>query len=179
MGTVSQAELDALVLLAQDGSKHAWELLYEYHHPALLRFAYKLCTDQSQAKDAVQDCWVKAMSSLGRLNDPRAFRAWMYRAVKWRVLDGFRRQQTRQQAAVMLSAECEESDSIHKQSDDLGKWINGLPEDEREALYLFYQSDLSLSEISAVQSVPVGTVKSRLNRARNRLKEIWEKQDEY
>lgn len=180
MSTVSQAELDALVMMAQSGNNRAWELLFEYYQPGLLRFAHKLCSDPSQAKDAVQDVWLKSMSTLSRLQDPRTFRAWMYRAVKWRVLDTFRRQQTRQQATDKLASQWEdESPQFEPECDDLQQLIEQLPETEREAIYLFYQSDLSLMEISAVQAVPVGTVKSRLNRARNRLKNNLEKQDEY
>lgn len=177
---VSQGELDALVIAAQTGNKQALELLFEYYQSDFLRFAYKLCSDQQQAKDAVQDVWLKSVTTLSRLDDPGAFKAWMFRAIKWRVMDAFRRQKTRDQAAQTLSGLSQ--DHAEKPSDEfetLQFHINHLPDAEKEAIYLFYQSDLSLAEIAAIQGVPGGTVKSRLNRARNRLKDILENEDEY
>ncbi len=177
---VSQGEIDALVIAAQTGNKQALELLFEYYQPDFLRFAYKLCSDQQQAKDAVQDVWLKSVTTLNRLEDPRTFRAWMFRAIKWRVMDGFRRQKTRERAAQNLSGleqDCSENPADEHEA--LQYHIDRLPEPEKEAIYLFYQSDLSLAEIAAIQGVPSGTVKSRLNRARNRLKIILENEDEY
>jgi RNA polymerase sigma factor (sigma-70 family) len=88
---MNQAEHDLLVIDAQDGSRTAMNALVAHHHRDLLRFAYSLCRNTALAQDAVQDAWIKVVRRLRRLNDPRAFRGWVYHAVRWRVLDLLRR----------------------------------------------------------------------------------------
>eukprot|EP01026_Neomeris_dumetosa_P074340 TRINITY_DN77223_c0_g1_i1.p3 TRINITY_DN77223_c0_g1~~TRINITY_DN77223_c0_g1_i1.p3 ORF type:complete len:148 (+),score=2.08 TRINITY_DN77223_c0_g1_i1:228-671(+) len=146
----------------------------------MMRFAMTLSADQSMSLDAVQDVWLSSISSLKKLKDPRVFKSWMLRAVKWRVRDLQRKSKAQQQLADSVGDNediytPESGDSYH----DLAVLIRNLPDEEREVLYLFYQHELQLNEIAAVQEIPVGTVKSRLSRARNRLKTEMEKHDEY
>lgn len=180
MDSVTQPELDALVLSAQQGKRNALELLYEYYQPAMLRFAYTLCSDQQLAMDAVHDVWLKSVNSLSRLNDPRAFKAWIFRAVKWRIIDIHRKRKSFENAVErMKPTEDEELGVNNEENIRLTNLIRHLPENEKEAIYLFYQAQFSLADIAALQGVPSGTVKSRLNRARNRLKKQLEGHNEY
>lgn len=176
-----QAEQDALVLLAQSGNEKALAMLFAEVHPGLMRFAYKLCADSQLASDVVQDAWLKSMKNLLRLNDPRAFKSWVYRAVRWTALDQLRQQKTRGniQQAIAQDVQTEESPEPEQKRWSLNEMMAALPENEKQAVYLFYHEDMRLSEIAIVQDVPLGTVKTRLFRAKAKIKTLLEKQDEY
>ena len=84
---MQQAQLDLLVLAMQDGDKRAFGLLYRHYHRDLRRFAAYLLTDPALAEDVVQNVWLKVGKRIARLNDPAVFTSWLYRAVRWEVLD--------------------------------------------------------------------------------------------
>lgn len=167
---MQQAELDALVLAAQGGNAAAFTMLVRYLQPGLLRFSYHICNDQQMAKDAVQEVWLACSRTLRRLDDPRALKSWLHRAVRWRTLDLLRKQQRQKQHDSEADEPLLEVEEYQAELSTLAKEMQVLPALERQALHLFYLEDLSIKEISTVLGIPSGTVKSRLNRARNSLK---------
>lgn len=175
--SMNQAEHDMLVIDAQDGSKRALDALVRHHHLNLLRFAYSLCGDTTLAQDAVQDAWIKVADRLRTLNDPRAFRGWIYHAVRWRVGDLQRRAHRADKSLNEADVGRDATDARDTRL-DLSAAIKGLPELERQALQLFYVSGLAISEIAVVLGIPAGTVKSRLHRARGLLKDHFEGEDD-
>lgn len=170
---MNQAEHDMLVMDAQDGSRQAFDLLVRHHHPNLLRFAYSLCWDTALSQDAVQDAWIKVAGRFRALDDPRAFRGWVYHAVRWRVID-LQRKTCRQDQPFEGDEGSQDKTAERDTRIDLAAAINGLPTKERQVLQLFYVSGLTIAEIVLVLDVPAGTVKSRLHRARNFLKDHFE-----
>ena len=168
-----QAEQDALVLLAQQGDREAFTLLYRALTPELLRFSYRLCDDRQLAADLVQDIWVGTFKSIHRLDDPRVLRSWLYRATRWRTLDAMRNSDRLRPLKQVDEWATDSNDEIEAPESVLNL-IKALHQDEQHTVYLFYASELKLDEIALVLEVPVGTVKSRLNRARKKLKELWE-----
>lgn len=182
MSEVTPPQLDSLVLLAQRGNLEALELLYQVMQPLLLSFALRLCNDRQMALDSVQEAWLGSIKSIVKMKDPRVFKSWMFRAVKWKVIDMQRTTQAQQQ---MVDSLCRANDfetnteiDTETQDQQLLALIKDLPADEQEAVYLFYLNGLSIYELSIVQKVPIGTIKSRLNRARNRLKQYWSNKNE-
>lgn len=173
---MNQAEHDMLVIDAQDGSRLALDALVREHHRDLLRFAYSLCRDVSLSQDAVQDAWIRIAGTLRRLDDPRAFRGWVYHAVRWRVTDLLRRPQRKERRLddTDVPPPSDVAGEVRDQRIDLGAAIAGLPDAERATLQLFYVSGLTIPEIAVVLEIPPGTVKSRLHRARNQLKQHFE-----
>ena len=172
-----QAEQDALVVLAQQGDEDAFTMLYRKLTPELIRFGFRVCRDHQMASDLVQEVWLSSLKSIRRLDDPRVFRSWMYRAVKWKALDAVRyTNRVTELDERELAEVAEESES--DESRVLLSLVSQLPQEEQQTVYLFYASELKLDEIAIVLEVPVGTVKSRLNRSRNKLKDLWEKQNE-
>ena len=172
-----QAEQDALVMLAQKGNNKALEMLFRHVSPGMSRYAYRLCGDADLAQEVVQDVWVKSLKTLRRLEDPRAFKSWIFRAVKWRALDTLRKGKADnklKEKAFQPEQEEQNVDTEH----NLSALIAELPHGEKQLVYLFYQEEMQLGEISIIEEIPVGTVKSRLNRARQRLKDKLEKEHE-
>lgn len=174
---MNRAEEDLLVISARAGSEKAFGFLFRYYHKPLLRFACKLGGDPQMAADAVQDAWIRIARTIRRLEDPRAFRSWIYRAVRWRVLDLLRKSRA---VSMKWDGELPESaddGGLVEQINavDLHDMMSRLPEVERQALHLFYLDEMKISEIAAVLEIPSGTVKSRLNRARGQLRELYER----
>ena len=163
---MQQAELDGLVLAAQSGNAAAFTMLVRQLQPGLLRFSYHICSDQQMAKDAVQEVWLACSRSLRRLEDPRALKSWLHRAVRWRTLDLLRKQQRQKQHESVADEPWVDVDVYQAESSALAQEMQLLPAVERQALHLFYLEDLTIKEISAVLGIPPGTVKSRLHRAR-------------
>lgn len=171
------AEHDLLVLDARAGRREALDALVTLHHADVVRYACSLCDDLALARDAVQDAWLTVTRRLRRLDDPRAFRSWLYHAVRWRTLDAVRRRARRAETSI------DEVDEARLPVDEptgrerrltLDRALAALPGIERETLQLFYRRGLALREIAHVHGVPVGTVKSRLHRARRQLQESIE-----
>jgi RNA polymerase sigma-70 factor (ECF subfamily) len=172
------AEHDLLVLDAQRGQRRALDALVRHHHADLVRYAHSLCHEPAMARDAVQEAWITVSGRLRRLDDPRAFRSWLYHAVRWRTLDAQRRRQRRAETSLEHV-----DDDVLAGPDDrdrrdqrigLEAALDALPALERETLDLFYRRGLGVREIAHVQDVPAGTVKSRLFRARQQLQQTLE-----
>lgn len=168
---MDRAREDLLVLAAQGGDRKAFDLLFHAYSAPLGRFAFRLCGDEQLAFDAVQESWITLSRTLRTLGDPRAFRLWAYKTVRWRTMDQVRRRglpaeplDKELQAPIVPQQELATSDQVSRH-------LHGLPRAEKVALTLFYLEELTLAEIAAIEDVPVGTVKSRLSRARDRLRD--------
>ncbi|WP_417445540.1 RNA polymerase sigma factor [Kangiella sp.] len=168
---MEQAEQDLLVLEAQSGNEKAFECLVIWFHPLLVKFATSLSGNSALAKDAVQDVWLQILKKLRRLEDPRAFKSWLFRAVRWRVIDLMRGKAMQFEALDDNGIEIlpDHSELEYRQ---LHQQINRLGKLEREVIYLFYLVELTVAEAALVLEVPQGTVKSRLNRARKQLQQM-------
>lgn len=171
--SMHQAQQDLLVLEAQSGNEKAFECLIVYFHPQLVSFATNLSGNHALAKDAVQDMWINISKKLKALNDPRAFKSWIFRALRWRVLDLLKAKSYQHQTIVdtNTTVEIDESEIENQQ---LRKMINKLHHRDRCVIHLFYLAELPLTEIALVLEIPVGTVKSRLSRARANLQQQLE-----
>jgi RNA polymerase sigma factor (sigma-70 family) len=169
---MQQAELDMLVLMAQQNDERALFLLFEHYQPSLLQFAFRLTRDQQLAQDAVQNMWVKILLSLRRLENPAVFKSWIFRSLKWAANDLLRQRQTNQQRSSDISVEELEQHStpVTSENDALNTALLQLPVEEYQAVYLFYFEQLTIVDIALVQEVPIGTVKTRLYRGKAKMK---------
>ena len=125
------------------------------------------------ANDAVQDCWIKSTKTLRQLKDPRAFKSWLYRLVKWRITDLLRIQvRNKERFGDEFNQDFSfASETVSDDESELSMAINRLPAVEKQMIHLFYLDEMKLSEIAIILDIPTGTVKSRLNRARKLLKQ--------
>lgn len=170
---------ELLVLQCQEGDSEALRTLIARWQPRFARLAWRLTSEREAARDVVQDAWLAIVRGLGRLDDPARFRPWAYRIVKNKCADWVRRRATRRSAMEQLREH-----ATHTVTDDepnsgdisrLRDAMARLPDEQRMILSLHYSEEMGIVEIAAVLNVPVGTVKSRLFHARNRLKEALER----
>lgn len=171
-----QAQLDLLVLAMQSGDKRAFGLLYQHYHRDLRRFAAFLLPNPAAAEDLVQNVWLKVSQRIMRLKDPAVFTSWLYRAVRWEVQDYLkhavqRRNQPLSEQHELIAAP---EPATTANSSDLAKALATLAAPERLVLQLHYFHELELTQIALIIDIPLGTVKSRLYRARQQLQQRLE-----
>lgn len=169
---MTKAQLDLLVLAWQAGRPEAFTLLYRFYHGKLRQFASHLLGNPAMAEDLVQNVWCKMNRRIHRLEDPRVFSSWLYKAVRWEVLDF--QKTAGQQRQVPLDddqhSECLQQHAGTEHS-DLYQAMAALPAAEQLLLQLYYFHQLELVEIALILNIALGTVKSRLHRARQQLKQ--------
>jgi RNA polymerase sigma-70 factor, ECF subfamily len=140
------------------------------------RVAYSVLRQRQDAEDVAQDAFAKAYRNFRQLRDRTRFRAWLVR-MTWRLaIDKQRgeRRRTARELAVDTSPAASAVDALHERerADRLWAAIDALPEKLRVAIVLANIEGHDTSEVAALLDVPVGTVKSRLFLARQRLKEL-------
>jgi len=173
------AQLKALddyqVVLAQEGDERAFELLYRRWHPKLLRFAYRLTNDADTAQDVMQDAALTIAKNISRLDDPTRFSAWAYTIVRRRAADQIARKVKRRRLKTNIKRNSPTEDTMSPdEALSLNQALLALPERDRTLLTLFYVDGMNGRELAAAMNLPLGTIKSRLFTARQKLKSSYQ-----
>ena len=143
------------------------------HHQAVFRYAYRLTGTLADAEDLSQQAFLVAQQKLFQLQEERNARAWLFAILRNCFLKGERRRRPIPLTNLELSAE---SIPAHVPRDDeidrerLQEALNDLPETFRVVLVMFYFEDLSYRDIAEQLELPLGTVMSRLSRAKHHLR---------
>jgi len=139
----------------------------------LRRYAGSLLRDRQEVDDLVHDCVVRALDRLHTRRDEGEMRPWLFAIMHNLYVSRVRRRQTRA-AAESLDAVAESSvgarQEAHVQTREVMAAVRRLPEDLRGVLLLVTVEDLSYAETARVLNIPIGTVMSRLSRARERIR---------
>lgn len=156
------------------------------HADALYNFGYHLTTDEDDANDLVQDTFMKAWRFIKSYQEGTNAKAWLFKILKNTFINEYRRKKLRpaevdyedfvayQDAEdVTRVGRLDTSHEIFQTmlGDEMTKAINELPVDFRTVILLCDVEDFSYEEIAKIVDIPVGTVRSRLFRARNMLKD--------
>jgi len=172
----------ALIEQAQRGDRNAYGELVSRYYPGVVRVVYRLCGDTSLAEDMAQEAFLRGWTALPSFHPQSSLRNWLYRIAVNATLDVFRRrpeESLEEQAAQMVpdQAASPEAAMIEKERAALlQQAMRALPEAARTVLVLREYGGLAYQEIASILEVPVGTVMSRLNYARNRLRELLKDQ---
>ena len=177
----------ALIREAQHGSLEAFNTLVLAYQDALFNTAMRILSDEDQASDAVQEAFLSAFRALNSYRGG-SFRAWLLRTVTNACYDELRRKKRR--PTTPLEPETDDGDEIespawladpHASPEDqldqeelehaIQHCLNNLPKDFRAVVVLADIQGLDYSEVALVVRKPLGTIKSRLARARLRLRE--------
>lgn len=184
--TPSAREVDhELVLRAQRGDKHAFGLLVDKYQRKLGRLLSRMIRDQSEIEDVVQESFIKAYRALPNFRGDSAFYTWLYRiginTAKNYLVSLGRRPTANTSAEIEDAENFEGSDELRtietpetsmmtKQiAQTVNDTVESLPEDLRTAITLREIEGLSYEEIASVMSCPIGTVRSRIFRARETI----------
>jgi len=162
-----------LVVRARDGDHDAFAELARMHAARLDAAARLILRDHDLARDAVQEGFIRAWRSLPTLREPDAFDGWLRTLVTRACLDIVRRRGRR---AIEVELTPVDEPAIPDEAlafadrELMDSILRRLPPDARAVVVLHYYFDLSLPEVAATIGVPVGTAKSRLNRALTQLR---------
>lgn len=162
-----------LAVRCQLGERAAFDDLIKRWAMPLRRYVGRVAGN-AEADELVQDIWLRVLQGIGRLQDPSRLRAWLFGIAHRRLMD-----RLRQIYAAPIDAGADADELAFDAPDpdralearELERSLERLPPPEREVLSLFYLDELPLTEVAQVLAVPVGTVKSRLFRARKLLKQ--------
>ncbi len=183
---MGEREADLLLVeRVQSGDREAFGLLVSKYQRKLLRLVMRMVRDPAEAEDVTQEAFIKAYRALPNFRGDSAFYTWLYRigvntAKNWLVAHG-RRMPTMSEVVDDESEGVEESVLLRDDatpdrvlmSRQIGETVNAamdaLPEDLRTAISLREIEGLSYEEIAQVMDCPIGTVRSRIFRAREAI----------
>ena len=183
---MSEREVDQLLVeRAQRGDKRAFELLVEKYQHKLARLVSRLVRDPGEAEDVAQEAFIKAYRALPSFRGDSAFYTWLYRigintAKNFLVATG-RRAPTSTEVEAEEAEGYEGSEQLHDintpesllLSKEIGATVNAaieaLPEELRSAIQLRELEGMSYEEIAKLMDCPIGTVRSRIFRAREAI----------
>jgi RNA polymerase sigma-70 factor, ECF subfamily len=182
------------VILCQRGETDAFEVLVERHQKKMLNIACRMMGDYDEACDVTQEAFVSAYKSIKKFKAEAKFSTWLYRIVvnysknRLKQLSGLSKREgvsfddnTEKRAEEILNQSLINSANPGTQMETrereahVQKCISSLDEEYREVLVLRDIQGFSYDEIKDILRIPDGTVKSRLSRARNALKDCLTK----
>ncbi len=186
-GGVSEAKVDQLLVeRVQKGDKRAFDLLIQKYQHRIVSLVSRYVSDSSEAQDVAQEAFIKAYRAIGRFRGDSAFYTWLYRiaintAKNWIVarnrrppssdIDAVEAEQYSMSSRLQETSTPENEllrEEIEKTVYDT---IAALPEDLRTAIMLREMDGMSYEEIATTMECPIGTVRSRIFRAREAIDE--------
>jgi RNA polymerase sigma-70 factor (ECF subfamily) len=168
-------ETELLVTQFQRGERRAFEQIVRLWETPLFYYLRRLAASEEDAWDLLQETWLKAFRSLGKLREPRTLPAFLYRVARNAAISRLRSDQVRQDAADaqdVNGAFAADDIAVFDNAEQIHHALDQLPLLQREALTLFFLHDLSLQEMSELLEVSVGTVKSRVHYAKSTMRKI-------
>src|SRR5262245_46916341 len=177
--SVVVAEIEPRVLArARRGDREAFAAVIRHYDPGLRSLAYRLLGDRDRMDDALQETYVKAFRALPRFRGASGLGTWLYRIAYRACLDELER--SRRSRAVAIDDEHEPIDPQPDVAETvaertvLAEALAALPPEDRAAVLLVDAQGFDYRSAGEVLRVPVGTVASRLNRARATLRRALE-----
>lgn len=176
-----------LIERAQRGDQSAFDLLIRKHSERAYQYAFRLTRSQEEASDIVAEAFVRIYKALGSFKGESAFTTWLYRIETNCFLDMRKKQRSR--PATSLDAALQTADGeLALQIEDtapspyfeterrermslIETAVEDLPEYQKAMIVMYHAEMLSYEDIAQSLDLPIGTVKSRLNRARMSLRE--------
>jgi RNA polymerase sigma-70 factor (ECF subfamily) len=165
-----------LVSRAQKGDRSAFGELVQRYQGAVVDVVYRMCSDAQLAQDAAQEAFIQAWLHLPSYRPKSPLRNWLYRIAVNTALDALRRQARllpREIEKLDLAAPQDNPESLlveKERADQVQRAVQTLPDACRAVLVLREYENLSYKDIASTLDIPMGTVMSRLNYARERLR---------
>lgn len=162
----------------QKGDVYALNDLVKKRHLKFCNLAFWIVKDADAAKDIAQESWSVIIEKINVLQEPEKFKSWAISIVNRKAIDFIRAKNSEQKKLIKHFNESEKEDSFSEVDDNskirkaLLDSIEKLSVEHQVVIRLFYKENYSLQEISEVLKLSIGTVKSRLFHAREKLKSI-------
>lgn len=176
-----------IIKQCKSGDREAFNTLISNYNTQVINIAYGMLTDREDACDAAQEVFVKVYRSIGSFNEKSSFATWLYR-ITANTCSDFLRKRSRRSNVISLSgyggeenkeldiedenASVEDGLEMTERQTAVRKALGELKEEHRLMITMCDLQGMSYDQIADVMKIPTGTVKSRINRARQALKKI-------
>ena len=175
-----------LIVSAMTGRSESFEeLVLRYQRP-ITGYVFRMLCDYEASLDVTQEVFIKVYNSLSKYSDEYKFSTWLYRIAHNAAIDHMRRNSITPQSIEAENADgtfqlqIESRSPSPEQDHERSEWRNEidavvrcLPNAYRDLIILRHSRDLSYDEIAEVTNLPLGTVKNRLFRAREMMRELF------
>ncbi|PCK32738.1 sigma-70 family RNA polymerase sigma factor [Pseudoalteromonas piscicida] len=177
--TPSQALSDALVKVAENRDRNAFAYLFEYFAPKIKRFGVKQFGNEAQAMELVQDTMTSVWRKAHLYHyDKGAATTWIYTVMRNASFDALRKMKSNKEEHIsediwpIIQDSQADDDGFqdHLQTAQIQKYINKLPPAQRDIVKGVYFQEMSQEQLAEHLNIPVGTVKSRLRLALQKLR---------
>lgn len=179
MATKEQRTDEELVEIVRTHDKQVYADLVKRYQDKLFRYAVTLVHDEDKALDAVQESFISAYMNLNGFDTGKKFSSWIYRIVHNQAMNGIRKYGKEQPLLdnddIPGDQDVEQAFSRQEVVENAHSCLRLLPVVYREPLALFYLDEKSYIEISDILRIPMGTVATRINRAKGMMKRLCRK----
>lgn len=182
LGTLADGELVQTAVAGREASFE--ELVRRYQRP-IASYVYRMVGDYDAALDLTQEVFIKVYNSLARYRSEFKFSTWIYKIAHNAAIDHLRRYSVREQLMTVESDGArpevaiesrrltpEQESEREERRSEIESVVQVLPAAYRELIVLRHSHDLSYDEIAEVTGLPLGTVKNRLFRAREAMRDL-------
>jgi RNA polymerase sigma-70 factor, ECF subfamily len=183
-----------LIRRAQAGDRGAFNDLIQKHQERAYKYAFRLTRDPEVSADVVAEAFLRVFNALKNFKGQSSFTTWLYRILTNCFLDLKKKDKNKQTFSLDAAMQTEDQE-VTRQIEDMDasphmqleqgererrieKAVSRLPEYQRALVVMYHSELMNYEEIASAMDLPVGTVKSRLNRARLSLREMLVRDEE-
>ncbi len=175
-----------LIASAIGGREDGFEELVRRYQRPITNYVFRMLNNYDASLDVTQEVFIKVYNSLSRYSSEYKFSTWLYRIAHNAAIDHIRRKSPNQQSLeaengdgtyqLQIESPCPTPEQERERSEwrtEIASVVKCLPAAYRELIVLRHSQDMSYDEIAEITGLPLGTVKNRLFRAREMMREIF------
>lgn len=165
------------------GEPHSFEYIFEFYKAPIYSFAFSIVKNKDDAEEVLQETFIKTIQKIEDLKNIKSFHTWLFTIAYREANQVFRKHKNKIQLDDTIFENIESEENVERIVENkalqlvIEKAIQDLPQDLIEITYLRYIEELKMKEISKVLEMPLGTVKSKLNRAKIHLQKDLQSND--
>jgi RNA polymerase sigma-70 factor (ECF subfamily) len=167
---------EEIIEKVRKGDENLYALIIDRYQAKLIRYIYNLIKDKDKTEDVVQETFIKAYINLNVFNVKKKFSSWIYQIAHNENINHIKKHQ--REVPLLEDFDYQSEEDLEKNFDqketsiEVSKCLEKIPLLYKEPLSLYYIEEKSYQEISDILRIPMGTVATRINRAKKIYKEL-------
>ena len=166
----------SVISKAKAGDEEAFTQLIQEYKLSMYKTAKAILKNEDDVCDAIQDALISIYQNLDTLKSEKYFKTWAIRITINKCYDIIKKSNSKDKEISKLEEKSEEEENITLKT-DLERALSLIDNDIKMVTVLYYYNDISVKEIADILEIPVGTVKSKLSRAREKLYDILRQEE--